>query len=393
MAGPAGGNFKFLKNFFLVGFGAFAAALFLQRKEINKYGYDIHLTGLNINEGRLADMIGDNGEPVDPADDNQVKLSQTLADFRNAGMTPQVYLARAKNIADINIAKIRDVPMLVKCDDGQIYAFLNQRSHANVQMFGAMPQDGSDRGQIYNGLNFPKQYFSFPDAGGRPPHKAVKNILSQAVVDDLTANHQHLHISKHHAHKDTRMDNRFLIIKNERRAAVPPNSPPGTLGRILPAEYYRYYQDKKGEYVLKFIGNAGDVPIQTLLQGINYADAKPGKVTHVKRDKGVVNRLLAAAYNDDIAADGSHPHTMAAAADQRRFTVAELEKYEARNKQALMMFSGALAATEVPSLMQQAKSSGTYALMNAMTAASKEGKSIKDGLAAKIAPIRNALNI
>ena len=139
-----------------------------------------------------------------------------------------------------------------------------------------------------------------------------------------------------------------------------------------------YAQDRNGAYSLRKVDPAN------LLQGMDYANApfEKGKFTQIKRNMAVIGRLLDPAQNaGTIRGAGAAQQIIKSAAP--RFDDATLAQHDARQKQPLMLFSGALAATEAPSLLQQAKSSGSYALMNKM-----HGGNMTDGLKKIIDPIR-----
>lgn len=230
-------------------------------------------------------------------------------------MVSQVYLARAKQITDIDITKLKEVPMLVKCDNGEIYACTNQLGTNNVRISAALPSQANQPGStLFAKLKFPKEYFCLPNEKGWRPNGAVKCIVNDGIVKYLQkAPYNHVHISKTHAHKDTRMDNRFFILKNERRSQVPDNARPDAKGELLGTEYYRYYQDLNGEYVFKKIDNPAVV-----LEGIDYKNIQEGKITQLKRNKDVIDRLKLAATGD---ADGANQHRSVELAEKfRKFT-------------------------------------------------------------------------
>jgi hypothetical protein len=374
MAGP-GGDYKFLKTIFMAGFGAFAAALVLQRRELNKYGYDLHLGGTDINNADLTACIAADGtSPVDPANPEHKKLSDRLKEFREEGMTHQVYLARAHRPEDIVPARVKEVPMLVRCDNGKTYAYINN-NHGVVEIREILAARAG--GDLYKDLHFPREYFSYldPKSKRQRSHGAVHVIDNDAIVKDLETNEHHLHVSKSHAHKDSRMDNRFLILKNEYAG------PPAVEG------YYVYVQGNNGAYVLRKIDNPA-----MFLKEIDYEHGPftKDKFTQISRNMTVIGRVLDSHANGRSIRGGQVDQEIKVADGQETFSPAELARHEAKQRQKLLLFSGALGATEVPSVFQQAKGSGSYYLMNKMSAGGGSiGKKVKEA----IAPIRHKLHI
>lgn len=159
-----------------------------------------------------------------------------------------------------------------------------------------------------------------------------------------------------HLQADTGRDNRILILKNERRA---PGNPLGGPGQLYGEEYYMYAQDRDGVYRLQKLEH----PDQ-LLQGMDYKNApfKQGTLTLMKRDHEILTRLI----------DQSG---MRIRAERPSVDPNKVEEWKHNNEQGLLLFSGLAVATKIPMLAQQVISSGSYALMNQVGAASRDGKS------------------
>ena len=378
MAQPGQSNLKAITTPLLIGFGAFAVALLLQRKELNKYGYDLHLRKMDLGTNDLVAAFNN------PHHNHHNALMAVLNKWKDEGMTHQVYLSRAaENVPAIDITTIKDVPMLVKSGNGDIYAYINnENNNGIVTCVGPLPQTRDARGNLYRDLHFPPVGTTFSPDREKRSTRSVTSIDSRAIVADLHNTYHHLHVSKNHAHKDTRMDNRFLIIKNERHVnPADPNSPVVHGGTT----YYMYAQDRNGTYSLRQQVNPANV-----LQGIDYENAPftADTFTQVKRDMTTVTSLLDLSATPDAA---GAMHAMRAA--NPRFTDVQLENIEASQRQKLLFFSGGVAASKVPSLLPQVIGSGSYAAMNAISAASRQEGGISKAIKDKIKPIRDKFNI
>jgi len=374
MAGQPGGDFKFLKTLFLTGFAAFAVALFLQRRESCRYGHDLYTRETNINVPILADLNIDA-----PATHDERELRKILDKWKNDGMSHQVYLSRAKIIPagranagqpNIDPAVVKDTPMLVKCDDGSIWAYVNDKrpGHNAAVIAQRIPQDVPARWDLYKGLHFPVDGVQFSPDREKRGSGVVKNITNVDIVKDLETNAHHLHVSKNHAHKDTRMDNRFLILKNE--VAANPPAVPVAIG----PHYYIYAQDRNGVYHLR---RATPEIMQHLdLDEMSFA---AGKHKQVARDKDLIHALLDQAHNGGDHIRAANP----------RFTDAQLEQLSAGQRQKTLFFSGGVGAVVGMKQASQVFSTASYAVMNKMHGPG----SIKDKIEEQLEPIRTRFDL
>lgn len=368
MAFGQSNEFKFVGKLFFTAFGAFALALFMQRKELNKYGYDLYARETDINAPDLTQL-----NILNPQNENDRNLKGILDKFKNDQMSHQVYLSRASiNPAghpragqpNIDPAVVKDTPMLVKCNDGSVWAYVNDNrdgaDHGKV-IAQRIPQNDPARWGLYKDLHFPPEGVVFSPDREKRGRGVVKNITNTDIVKDLQTNAHHLHVSKNNAHKDSRMDNRFLLLKNQVAAGQAP-------------QYYVYAQDRNGVYHLR----PARGQILAILQGqeIEYTKDKHGQIA---RNKELISKLL------DPTQNGGHHIT----AENSRFTPAQLAAVDAAQRQKTMFFSGGVAAVVGVQQAPQLFNTASYAIMNKMHG---EG-SLKDKINKQLDPLRRKFNL
>lgn len=83
--GARPGETKFLTTSIMLGFGAMAFALYRQRVILNRYGYDLVLTGIEIGHENIHTLINAKGEAINPANTDAVKLATMLKEWREGG--------------------------------------------------------------------------------------------------------------------------------------------------------------------------------------------------------------------------------------------------------------------------------------------------------------------
>lgn len=271
--------------------------------------------------------------------------------------------------------KTISIPTLIKCKDGTIWACVNSvpRVHGAPNLV-ELPAALANK-NLYKKLNFSAQ-------GDKRVRRQVKTILNQEIINNLTAL-GHIHVSKAHASLDTGMDNRVFIAKKDNGHGHVPDY--YVCGQDNVDGVYKYKAITQDQATAIGIGDLSDFAYEQKKEGMQGGLGKIKKLFAGPQDPIKLNALVNFARTNDgipLAAGENHfdvrgydrrldahgyvDPTGRAAGQARTMTDEERDSFDATNKQNLMLFSGALGATQAMSLVQQAKQSLTYSLMNKM---------------------------
>ena len=270
--------------------------------------------------------------------------------------------------------KTISIPTLIKCKDGTIWACVNsvpRRAHG-VPNLVPLPAAVADK-NLYKKLNFPAQ-------GEKRVRRQVKMIFNQEIINNLSkpvANGGcgHIHVSKAYASLDTGMDNRIFVVKQGDDSYY-------VCGQDNVDGAYKYKTITRAQATAIGIGSLKDFSYELKKEGIQGILDKTKKLFAGPQDKIKIDALVNFArtntgilaigennfdvrgYDRRVDAHGVADPSGRVAGQDRTMTDELRDSFDATNKQNLMLFSGTLAGTQTLSLLQQAKQSLTYSLMN-----------------------------